>query len=105
MSNDVLLIAFYAAWAVATVVVFGAVFLRARDKRIDFPDERSLHEYYVATALFMASLSTLFGIGLAIVQAGTLFRLGFSALALGAFLGAGIVMLLEYPKRKGGKRG
>lgn len=96
-----MLIAFYTAWAVCAVVVYGALFLRARDERRSFPGQRSDHQLYVTSALFMAALSTLFGVGLAILEAGTLYRLGFSALALGAFLGAGIVMLFELPRRKG----
>lgn len=97
-------IAFYAAWAVACLVVYTAVFLRAADDRKEFPGQRSDHYYYIAAALFMAACATFFSVGLAVLEAGTLFRFGFSALALGAFLGAGIVMLLELPKRKGGKR-
>lgn len=98
-------IAFYAAWAIASVVVYAAVFLRAADDRKRFPGQRSDHYYYIASALFMAAMATFFSVGLAVLESGTLVRFGFSALALGAFLGAGIVMLLELPRRKGGKRG
>lgn len=47
----------------------------------------------------MTAISSLFGVTLGLLDAGPLFRLGFSALALGAFLGAGIVILLEYVRR------
>ena len=95
---------FYAAWSVASVLVFGLVYIRARDRHRRFHDDRSGHELYIATALFMVAISTLFSVGLGLLEAGTFFRLGFSALALGAFLGCGIVILLELPRPRGRKR-
>lgn len=93
-------ILFYGAWAVACVIVYGAVYLRARGRLDEYRDQRAAHEYYIATALFMVAVSTLFSVALGLLDAGTLFRLGFSALALGAFLGCGIVILLELPRPK-----
>lgn len=95
-----ILIALYVLWAVACVVVYGANYRRARIERAVYRDRRSDHELYVASGFLIASIAMLAGVALAILQAGTLYRLGFSALALGAFLGAGIVMYLELPRQR-----
>lgn len=91
---------FYLLWAIAALVVYSIVLgLALVEIRDHHHDKRSRRELYVAAALFMTAASSLFGVVLGILDAGTLFRLGFSALALGAFLGAGIVILLEYLRR------
>lgn len=90
---------FYLAWAIAAMVVYSGVLGLAIVALREHRDKRSKRELYVAIALYMAAASSLLSVVLALVEAGTLFRLGFSALALGAFLGAGIVILLEYVRR------
>lgn len=94
-------LAMYFAWAVASVAVYGVVFKRARERLHLHRDRRSRTEYYIATALLMTALSVLIGLVLNVLQAGFILRFGFSALALGAFLGCGIIILLELPREKG----
>lgn len=98
---------FYLLWAIAALIVYALVLgLAIVEIRDHNHDRRSRRELYVAVSLFMTAVSSVFGVVLGILDAGTLFRLGFSALALGAFLGAGIVILLEYLRRyREGKHG
>ena len=90
---------FYTVWSLAALAVYTAVLALAYVELHQHHDKRSRRELYVAAALFMTAVSSMFGVILGLLDAGTLFRLGFSALALGAYLGAGIVILLEYVRR------
>lgn len=88
----------YLAWSVASAGVYGLVLRRAIIRERSHHDRRSRAELYIAVALFMAAASTLAGTIITILQAGSVLRLGSSALALGAFLGCGIIILLELPR-------
>lgn len=92
-------VVFYVTWGVLTVVVYSVVLALSIGEMNHKKDRRSRREFYVACALFIVAVASLFSVLLALTSTGTLFRLGFSALALGAFLGAGIIIALEYINR------
>ena len=91
---------FYAVWAVLSVVVYGVVLVLSMRQLHRHHDRRSRRELYVAVALFITAIASLGGITLALMDSERILRLGTTALALGAYLGAGIVIALEYFRRE-----
>jgi hypothetical protein len=90
----------YAGWAAASAVVYAIVLWLAVRQLQRHRDRRSRRELYMASALFITSLASLTGVMLALADGDRLVRLGTTALALGAYLGAGIVIALEYLRRE-----
>jgi hypothetical protein len=88
--------AIYVVWGLGTVVVYGIVLRKRRRSYRLHHDARSRRDLISGLALFITSLCSFLAITFVLFgEPGTGIRGLFAATALGAYLGAGIVMASE----------
>jgi hypothetical protein len=91
-------LAAYLVWGVGTLMVYGWVLRRRYQVFRVRPDRRSRRELAAAIALFLVSLAASLAVTFVLFgETGTGIRGLMSAIALGAFTGAGVVMAGEAP--------
>lgn len=82
-----------AVWGLGTVVVYGYVLMRRRRLWLRRRSREDAHELLASVALFITALASALAIGFVLFgPVGTGIRGLFTALALGAFSAAGLVM-------------
>jgi Ni/Fe-hydrogenase subunit HybB-like protein len=95
MSLDTKLL-FYGIWGIGVILVYGVVLLRTRQRWKVRRDKRAQRDLIAAVALFLAALAASLAIFMVLFgPLGVGVRGFFSALALGAFFAAGLVMATD----------
>lgn len=88
----------YILWGVGTVVVYGVVLYRRQGLYVRFPDRRSRRDLMEAVVLFIVALASFLAITMVLWgEPGTGIRGMLVAVALGAYTGAGVIMLSDQP--------
>ena len=90
---------FYGAWGAGVVVLFSIVLIRRIRGHRRHHDRRSFRDVLEAVGLWLVSFAASAAVAsLVFYPEGATFRGLLNAVALGAFLGVGVIMATEEPK-------